>query len=138
MKTRYYALVIAILGMLVAASFYKITAQPPPLKALSHTLEYDSIFEEHVKETKLVRLDVDTTTTKQDLSDRFGVYRFYHPKLHGKGGNLHVFIDRQINKTISRSLWPVNRNPAPIRLEGECFVATQTLQGTEDYEICIR
>jgi hypothetical protein len=125
--------------MIGAVGFYKITVQPPSPKALAHTLEYDSIFDEHVNEKKVVRLDADTTTTKEDLSERFGVYRFYHPKLHGKGGNLHVFIDRRINKTISRSFWAVNQKPTPIKLEGECFVATQPNLGTtEDYEICIR
>jgi hypothetical protein len=130
---------IAILGMIGAVSFYKISTQPPPPKALEHTLEYDSIFNEHINDTKVVRLDVDTTTVKQDLSARFGVYRFYDPKLHGPGGNLHVFIDRRTNETTSRSLWAVNQKPAPIKLEGECFLATQTYLGTtEDYEICIR
>jgi hypothetical protein len=102
------------------------------------TAEYNSILYEHVDLSQVTEKEVNQSTTLENLSERFGVYRFNHNKLYGKWGNLYVLIDRRKSKTISRSLLQVNGKAPKITVREGCFQLPQVKNGViEEYKTCI-
>jgi hypothetical protein len=106
---------------------------------ITKTTEYLAVVNEHVDLSQVNKQELDQTATLDNLSERFGVYRFNHGKLRGKWGDLYVLVDRQTSKTTSRSLLPVNGKSPRITVQGNCFQIPQ-VKGSliEGYEACIR
>jgi hypothetical protein len=138
MKTSYWLMaMIIVVGLLGTISIYQLVIAPRPPQPLARTLESDAVVAEHVDTTKVSRADIDLTTTQEDLSSRFAVYRFRHPQLMGKWGYLHVFVDRTQATTIPRSLWDVGDRPPKITVAGDCAIVVQEKSGVVDnYEVC--
>jgi hypothetical protein len=115
---------------------YKSYASKP--RSMAHSIEYNSVVNEHIDVAKLPRSEIDQSVTKQELGQRLAVYQFNHPKLRGKWGNLNVFVDRQTGKSVSRSLLPINKAQPTVTLSNlpECLMVAQPDQS--DYEVCVR
>jgi hypothetical protein len=136
-KTSYWLVLIGVASFLGAMSIYQIIVAPQPPQPLAHTLEYDAVVAEHVDLSMVSRSQIDLTTSKEDLSSRFAVYRFRHPQLRGKWGYLHVFVDRVQSITIPRSLWDVGGRPPKITVAGDCALVAQAKSNVVDnYEVC--
>jgi hypothetical protein len=136
-KTSSWLVLIGVASFLGAISIHQIVVAPRPPQPLAHTLEYDAVVAEHVDLSMVSRSQIDLTTTKEDLSSRFSVYRFRHPQLWGKWGYLHVVVDRVQSTTIPRSLWDVGGRPPPMTVAGDCAIVSQAKSGVVDnYEVC--
>jgi hypothetical protein len=108
-------------------------------QAMAHTAEYNAVVEEHIDTAKVPRDEIDLSVTKQELGKRFAVYQFNHSKLHGKWGDLYVFVDRQTSKTTSRSLLPIGQKQPEVTVKDECLSVPQVKDGLlQNYEICVR
>lgn len=112
---------------------YALKSEP-----MAHSLEYDSVVNEHIDLSQVSRKEIDLSVTKQELGQRFAIYQFNHPKLRGKWGDLNVFFDRQTGKSVSRSLLPMKKAQPTVTLSNlpECLMVAQPDQN--NYEICIR
>lgn len=122
---------------LLCFKVYKGYASKP--QAMAHTPEYNAVVDEHIDTQKVPRSEVDLSVTKQELGQRFAAYQFSHPKLHGKWGDLYVFVDRQLGKTTSRSLLPIGQQQPEITVKDECLSVPQVKDGLlQNYEICVR
>jgi hypothetical protein len=135
-NTYWITLVAAIVFVLGSVAYVKAPKSAP--QAMAHTPEYDAVVDQHIDTSKISRNEIDLSVIKQEVSQRFVAYQFNHPMLRGKWGDLHVFLDRQTGKSISRSLWPVKNNLPEITLATgtECLMVNQP--GQNNYEICIR
>jgi hypothetical protein len=138
-KKNHWVVLGGILAFLAALAlcvkFYNSAISKPQM---AHSLEYDSVVNEHIDVAKVPRNEIDQSVTKQELGQRLAVYQFNHPKLRGKWGNLNVFVDRQTGKSVSRSLLPINKTQPTVTLSNlpECLMVAQPDQN--DYEICVR
>jgi hypothetical protein len=138
-KKNHWVVLGGILAFLAALAlcvkFYNSAISKPQM---AHSLEYDSVVNEHIDVTKVPRNEIDQSVTKQELGQRLAVYQFNHPKLRGKWGNLNVFVDRQTGKSVSRSLLPIKKAQPTVTLSNlpECLMVAQPDQ--KDYEICVR
>jgi hypothetical protein len=123
--------------ILLCFEFYKGYASKP--QAMAHTPEYNAVVDEHIDLAKVPRNEIDLSVTKQELGQRFAVYQFNHSQLHGKWGDLYVFVDRQLGKTTSRSLLPIRQKQPEITVKDECLSVPQVKDGlVQNYEICVR
>jgi hypothetical protein len=124
------------LTLALCIKVYKSYASKP--QPMAHSIEYDSVVNEHIDVAKVPRNEIDQSVTKQELNQRLAVYQFNHPKLRGKWGNLNVFVDRQTGKSVSRSLLPVKKAQPTVTLSNlpECLMVAQPDQN--DYEVCVR
>lgn len=139
-KRRVIITVGAVAAISIAAIFWVAMNRTAMSKSVdfTKTAEYNSILSEHVDLSQVSKAEVDQTAALDNLSERFGVYRFTHSKLQGKWGSLHVLIDRQASKTVSRSLLQVNGKPPQITVKNGCLQVPQVKdQLIEKYEICI-
>jgi hypothetical protein len=138
-KIQWYCLggVLAGSFLAIAVSVMYLQIRGHTTQQMGYTLEYDNVVAEHIDTTKIFRREIDSSVTKQELSERFAIYQFSHPKLRGKWGDLNVLVDRQTGKSISRSLLPVNKKSPTFTLSElpECLNVEQP--GQKIYEICV-
>jgi hypothetical protein len=136
-KSYWYVLGSLSVAIVLSLVYFKLRKASDVPQPMAHTLEYNNVVDEHIDTTKLPRSEIDFAVSKQEISERFAVYQFNHPKLRGKWGNLNVLVDRQTGKSVSRSLLPVNKAQPAFTLSSvpECVNVEQPAQ--KNYEICL-
>jgi serine/threonine protein kinase len=122
----------------VAAIAYNFSVTPPPPQPLAHTPEYDALVAKYVDTNQINRSDLDLSTTKDNLSPQFSVYRFRHSKLQGALGYLTVLVNRSANNSNRAvSVRDINGKQPIMTIKEECLSFPQVHKDiTKDHKIC--